>query len=447
MVAYKEWGFQLYPGVAFEDLASRTEKLSGKARTRDLMQELRDTERDRVIEAKYGRAAVDDVRAQEAAKLLVKEEGQAEEREEEKLAGSRYMEVDGEEEEEGGWVLSSSTDVGKEGGGKDGGQSGAVLSEQVRQRMEVNRRLALERLRLKKEEAAAAAAAEGVLGNKDQAMGAGNVSMPAPDNGGEVEDLMDVDGGGERGADDDFEDDEAALADMEADQVAAVTAKPTTAGAETPQANTAAVPAAASGEATMHHPADAAQDVVAEGTTSAESTTRKGDAVDDEEGSLGDSGTVETAVADDLAPDPASVASGETAKKPMDDAPTVSDADNSALGRPPSGLVSGEKDCANDEGDASRGGTGNSTTADTSAAGSAMVGDEPVADGAGATEPTAAKGNGREESFSSPTKCKAAGGLPLSPLGNMFASTDVPAEGGSIAVRAPLGGLFSDENL
>ncbi|CAM9226064.1 unnamed protein product, partial [Scytosiphon promiscuus] len=102
MVAYKEWGYQLYPGAAFEDLASRTEKLGGKARTRDLMRELRDTERDRVIEAKYGRAAVEDLRAQEAAKLAAKEsktaaaqEDAAEEQEDEELASSRYMEVDG----------------------------------------------------------------------------------------------------------------------------------------------------------------------------------------------------------------------------------------------------------------------------------------------------------------------------------------------------------------
>eukprot|EP00752_Nemacystus_decipiens_P003121 g2890.t1 len=445
MVAYKEWGFQLCPGVAFEDLASRTEKLGGKERTRRQMQELRDAERDRVVEAKYGREAVDNVRAQEAAKLMAKEAKAAEEREDEELAGSRYMEVD---EEEGGAPppSSSAADAGDVGGGKgDGGggegQTVTVLSEEARQRMEVNRRLALERLRLKKEEAAAASAAA-APGFENQAVGATN-AMPADDNDDEPTDLMEVDGGGDGGgADDDFEDDEAALAEMEADQITASTAKPPT-SAETPPAQTVAVPAASAAAA---HPTDTAQDAHPEGMTSAESTTRGGDA-GTSGGDPGSSGAAaETAAANNHAPAPVSVVLDGTAGGPMDDATPTRAGATPEPSKPASGLSEGEKERrADDGGEASRGGAGSSATAGSEAQGNAVAGDEAVGVGADdALEPTPLKG---QQSFSSPAKRKAAGGLPLSPLGNMLASTDLPAEGGSIAVRAPLGGLFSDENV
>lgn len=466
MVAYKEWGFQLYPGVAFEDLASRTEKLGGKARTRDVMQELRDTERDRVVEAEYGREAVDNVRAQEAAKLTVKEAKAAEEREDEELAGSRYMEVD---EEDGGAPSSSSSSSavageggggaggGREDGGHGGGQTAAVLSEQARQRMEVNRRLALERLRLKKEEAAAAAAvaaaasvAAATAGHEGQAVGAGAgaTALPVDDDDIDPKDLMDVDaGGGGGGADGDFEDDEAALAEMEADQATASTVK-SPASDETPQAQTAAAPAAAAAGATL--PIDDAQGVDPVSVTLAESTTRGGDTVNSE-GNPGAGGVAaETAVAADHAPAPVSVVPGKTAGGPIDDATPAPAGATPEPDKPASGLSGEEKKgCADDGAEASRSEAGSSSTAGSAAEGSAVAGGgEAVGGGAdGASEPTTAtKGDGLE-SFSSPTKRKAAGGLPLSPLGNMLASTDVPAEGGSMAVRAPLGGLLSDENV
>lgn len=485
MVAYKEWGYQLYPGVAFEDLASRTEKLGGKARTRDLMHELRDTERDRVIEARYGREAVENVHAQEAAKLVAKEskaaaaqEEEAEELEDEQLAGSRYMEVD---EERG--APASTADGGRgdveangDGGGNDV-QTSPSLSEQVRQRMEVNRRLALERLRLKKEEAAAALE----TGDSKSAAGA-PVVMPLDADGGDLMDLMDVDGGGAGGAEEDqFEDDEAALADMQTEEVMAPTAKsPASAGTAQQADTTAVVPsstaaAAVSSSTSLASPLAGGSDATAaavtcsidsapaaadpEDVTSAESTIIHEAAMNDEgvdSGGASDAaatavisdGTARGAV-DSATPSAADATSGFTAGI---DSSEPSRAPES--GEPAAALIGGEESGrGDDKGDTSMTdvapGAHVATTADVAAVGGAKVnGASNVGDGDGAAETTVAKGDDSEQvSFSSPVKCRAASGLPLSPLGNLFASTDGPAEGGSAAVRAPLGGLFSDENV
>ena len=448
MVAYKEWGFQLYPGVAFEDLASRTEKLGGKARTRDLMHELRDTERDRVVEAKFGRAAVDDIRAQEAAKLVAREsktaaaeEEAAEERQDKELAGSRYMEVDG---EEGG--ASPSTGGGGAGGGADAArnsrESAAVLSEQVRQRMEMNRRLALERLRLKKEEAAAAAAA---LGDGVDEAAAGAVAMAVGEDGGMggPKDGMDVDADGEAEGDDDFEDDEAALAEIEAEHALVSKTEPAASAGTTSQAADAGgapSPTAVQSDKTPAPVAPVGDTATHLVDTAQERTIGENDA----SGAAG-------SVVDDVSLAPASTVNDRTHGAPLNDA-TVASADATSALREPaaSGSRVEEKNegRAEDEGEnASRSarGVGVAATAEVAAA---SVGATPaVGEGAGAPEPSAVTKGGEQETFSSPTKRKPASGLPLSPLGNMFASTDVPAEGGSAAVRAPLGGLFSDENI
>lgn len=46
---YKEWGFQMYPGLAFPDLLSRCETFGHKARTKICLRGLRDRERDKYV--------------------------------------------------------------------------------------------------------------------------------------------------------------------------------------------------------------------------------------------------------------------------------------------------------------------------------------------------------------------------------------------------------------
>ena len=46
---YKEWGFQMFPGLAFPDLLSRCESFGSKARTKSCLKGLRDRERDRYV--------------------------------------------------------------------------------------------------------------------------------------------------------------------------------------------------------------------------------------------------------------------------------------------------------------------------------------------------------------------------------------------------------------
>jgi hypothetical protein len=46
---YKEWSFQLHPGIAFNDVLRKTEALGSRARVRVELAKLRDIERDRYI--------------------------------------------------------------------------------------------------------------------------------------------------------------------------------------------------------------------------------------------------------------------------------------------------------------------------------------------------------------------------------------------------------------
>ena len=44
-----EWGYALFPALAFEDMLDRIQKLSGKAQVRRTLDELRDQERDKYL--------------------------------------------------------------------------------------------------------------------------------------------------------------------------------------------------------------------------------------------------------------------------------------------------------------------------------------------------------------------------------------------------------------
>lgn len=188
MIAYKEWGYQLFPRLAFEDLTDRIEKLGGKARTRYLMRELRDKERDRVIEEKYGRSAVQDAHERDATKQVALEVDKGED---EATITGRYMGIDVGNNSSTNEMISSTMEP--------------TFSTEVRERMEANRRKALERLRLKKEEAVSATAAieRQEVPRDDGPMGKGDHN-----------DSMDIEAsvGMENN---DFEDDEAVLAEME----------------------------------------------------------------------------------------------------------------------------------------------------------------------------------------------------------------------------------------
>lgn len=49
MRCYKEWAHALFPQLAFEDLLDRVQKLSGRARVRKRLDELREKERERFL--------------------------------------------------------------------------------------------------------------------------------------------------------------------------------------------------------------------------------------------------------------------------------------------------------------------------------------------------------------------------------------------------------------
>lgn len=457
MVAYKEWGYQLYPGVAFEDLASRTEKLGGRERTRDLMLDLRNTERDRVIEAKYGSSAVDDAHAKDAAKAAAKETAAAEKREKEELAKSRYMDVD----EEGAPPASRAEGAGgagqTTGGASSGVGGGGVVSEEVRERMEVNRRRAMERLRLKKEEAAAAVA---VTAAAAVAGGANDENDDDPQM-----DMMDEDTGWPGG--DDFEDDEAALAEMEEEQVA----KKATSGTTT----TTPSSSAAEGE-TVQQSGESVSPVV---DTLLESTKPADEPM--EEAAAGDPLVSAVVLPPSLALDggdggaaggtPPSVAKAEAETavdaKQADGTETMLDAGEGST----NGDVTSEKTPPDSGASPAR-----LTEREECPAGVDQVGSSPPASGADteaddavlagaaqanawttATVMTSRGGEGEEAvdrhveqtGFSSPRKkLRVTGGVPMSPLGSLFAGTDVPAEGGTaVVVNESLAGLFSDEGL
>ena len=53
MTMYREWAFQLHPGLAFTDVLSKCEVLGNKGKTRSCMMNLRDRERDRYIVSSF----------------------------------------------------------------------------------------------------------------------------------------------------------------------------------------------------------------------------------------------------------------------------------------------------------------------------------------------------------------------------------------------------------
>ena len=491
MVAYKEWGYQLYPGVAFEDLASRTEKLGGRERTRDLMLDLRNTERDRVIEAKYGSSAVDDAHAKDAAKAAAKEAAAAEKREKEELAKSRYMDVDeerappasraeGAEGGEGGGGEGQTTGGASSGGGDGGGGGGGggggvgVVSEDVRERMEVNRRRAMERLRLKKEEAAAAAAAAAAV------TAAATVEVGAHDENDDDPqmDMMDEETGWVGG--DDFEDDEAALAEMQEEEK--VVKKATSDPIITPSSSAAAAPTSAdvdsaaereavqqSGESanrvvdTLLEPTEPAGETMEEAEARDSLFSADGSppslALDGRDG--GAAGGTPLSVADAEAASDAKQADGTDGTETMLDAgggSTNSDVASEKIppdsGASPARLTE-RGECS--AGDDQVGLTPPASGAEMQADGAVVAGTAQANAWTTATV-TVTRGGKRkgavdshvqDTGFSSPgKKLKAAGGVPMSPLGSLFAGTDVPAEGGTaVVVKESLAGLFSDEDF
>lgn len=435
MVSYKEWGYQLFPGLAFEDLASRTEKLGGKVRVRDLLTELRDKERDRVLEAKYGRSAVENIHAQEAAKLVANEIEPEEGQDDEDPASSRYMDV-GEEEED---------DETRGGSGVKGGDEKRakvtmdVISEQVRQRMEINRRLALERLRLKKEEAAVA---------KAQTNGSTTAEVGMSVEESELVDLMET-GGGEGGAEDNFEEDESALAEMVDEEKAKSIVAST--GIRAPTApmsdvgTTVAPPCAA-----VTPPASLDTNPVTDGAGPIVNSAITNPALEDADTDTILASTVRPekasttdTVADETAPVPDIPLQEEPAGGPAGVA-TPKDAEHHAIASETttasasSGVPTSELNTDSVES------SGGSTERENGAGDAGEIagrqqGDSAPASGADAScldTATEYVGEGntmadQQASFSSPDRCRAVVGEDaLSPLGTMFAQTDVPLEGG-----------------
>lgn len=461
MVSYKEWGYQLYPSLAFEDLASRTEKLGGKERVRDLMRELRDKERDRVVEAKFGKSAMDDARAQEAADMAEKADGadgdgaqkqKDSEKVEKQLANSRYTDIDG----KGG--LSSNQGSGQWNGAASKAAAAppavGALSAEVRARMEANRRLALERLRRKKEEAVASTAGT-VVGKSTSA-----TLLPADtiDKGVNDHDLMDVDAGVLNGdAGDNFEDDEAALAEMEAEEPATKksklsvdTATPTTTlvesnnylsvdktvAPELPEAPSFTVDTLAN--STEKSPVDGGHDANHDLPTARTDKTTVSDSTDNE------------LVGKAIAPTPGSTDEGSTAMAhPPASESAVGGTTTSTMDIP---TANGEQGTHAD--DAKSGGAVEEKAADDSNGcedkAISNTAESSVSGSVSAAVFGAVKGSVKvvDENLpvGSPQKFKAAvGEVPMSPLGRMLADTDTPAEGGSLAVRAPIAGLFADK--
>lgn len=445
MVAYKEWGYQLYPSLAFEDLASRTEKLGGKARVRDIMQEFRDKERERYVESKYGHCAVADMRAQEALKDAEKEAAVAEEQKESQPTNSRYMDTD----------VGKSRSPKKNGEGAENTPAAAaasVVSAQVRERMEANRRLALERLRLRKEEAAAKAKAAATPNN-----------MPADD---EVANLMDVDAE-EAGSGHNFEDDEAALDEMET----GATTRNTQQGVLVDAAADNAVASAVFNSSGL----DAAQDPASVPPSTAatycvEDSTLK-ESVEALPEEIRGNGTPvaprQPEVDDEAVPD-ASAAISKVASTGADvTSINMEDVHEAAIcNAVATGIFhSGSRKPSIDLGSTQSAVSIRQEQGETAKDSGIVTGVQAPAAALGAKSATGTVGrvvdaeasgvrvadgadNAEPPSFGSPQKIMSnAGGVPLSPLGSMFVGTDVPAEGGSMAVKAPVGALFADQSL
>ncbi|CAM9337708.1 unnamed protein product [Choristocarpus tenellus] len=166
MFNYKEWGYQLNPSLAFEDLTSRIEKLGGKARVRQLMGDLREKERDRYLASNLGPAAVNNVRAFEAAKTASKEVIRTEKKQGKDSVNHRYSTEGAEDYVATQNMLVDEAVQQRNGEGDSAKDLSAAASHtlpyinlqspEVRDRMEKNRRLALERLKRKKDTTVAA---------------------------------------------------------------------------------------------------------------------------------------------------------------------------------------------------------------------------------------------------------------------------------------------------
>lgn len=470
MVAYKEWGYQLFPSLAFEDLASRTEKLGGRERTRNLLQELRDTERDRVVEADFGRSAVDSIRAKKAAAVKKSKDSDSHntqkqsdtENEQVQPTLTRYVNVDGPEN----GAAASSPAASAAGG----------LSAEVRERMEANRRLALERLRQRKEEAAAIATGAEVLPEKRPF--AASSSVPSSSQEVTEQDVMDVDPN--QGTGDDFEDDEAVLAEMEAREPAT---KKTKSSVETiapmatlMQSSSSSLPTETLIDETV---APAALEVAASDSAGASPppVDTLVEAHDTEELPMhdGDDGThdmPQASAANTVTPDSGAsemaIKSGVPAQgradvyadgtateqeensrtsegavgqatSPVEGVSAASDQDDAHLANaPPTRMAVREgTDDPNGCKETRAPGTttehsGNGSNGLRESSGAGMTSGEVVAEH---SSPIRHSHNGKA----------APGGAPMSPLGRMLANTDVPAEGASLASRSPIAGLFANE--
>lgn len=145
---YKEWGFRLCPTLSFEDLAAKVEVLGAKEIVRGHLVVLREDERDRNVRQKFGDEAVKGVRvlsdAAKAAKLAKKNRQLTWEQ----FNQGRYDTSDDEAEAGDGTNTTSTTAVPETSG------TSGQMADDVLQRIEENRRKALERLHARRAAAA-----------------------------------------------------------------------------------------------------------------------------------------------------------------------------------------------------------------------------------------------------------------------------------------------------
>lgn len=459
MVAYKEWGYQLYRALAFEDLASRTEKLGGKGRTREFLRELRDKERDRVLKVEVGKSAKDDVRAEEAANRADQvnsadggdvEKQKDSEEVETRLANSRYMDVD--EEGEGEREHPSDKGPGSRSKFAAAPVVGA-LSVEVRARMEANRRLALERLRRKKEEAASALSTSSAGAIVGKSISATPLAADIIGKGVTEDDLMHLDAEELNGEpQDNFEDDEAALAEMEAEEPATKKSK-LSVDTATPATTLLESNISCSLDKTfapkIFEVPSLAVDTLP-GSTERSPVDGDGGATHGLSTAPTDEATVSGrtgngVVGKAVAPKPEGIDEGST--------PTAHPAGSESSKRETTAskmcipATSGDQEiykgdvksaealtekAAKAAADGSNGRKDKGISSNTAAAFGVMTG--------------SVKNVGEILLAVSPQKCKATESeVPMSPLGRMLADTDIPAEGGSLAVRVPIAGLSADK--
>lgn len=410
MLAYKEWGHQLYPALAFEDLANRTDKLGGKARVRELMRELREQERDRYTQSKYGSSAVDEVGGQEPAESTGENVGGVDEREGERHdppRNGRYTDVSEDRDR-------AQQTVGSGGSGGSGGRdtvtstsrSATVLSPEIRQRMEANRRLALERLRMKKQEAVTEAAGA-------------RVATPASDRtpeGAPLDDAATVSSNrdpGEEGVP------RGVLRNRESNDAADL--QEAHSPAKRAKVSTGDAPHAQPSAATSHHPvSDSA--LSSRDTPVSASTSQETEQGSRERSSSSGEG-VPGATLPTQAPSGQGIERGEgDACPPAGQGGPIAERDDGSLRTSPPSSTEAHGDVAAHDRDAA----------------GAAVGRDAEEGATSSTSPRPPTPTNRGEA--------AAGGVaPLSPLGRMLAATDEAAEGQSMGTRLPLDDLFPGE--